>query len=497
MKKKKINLRFSLFIRIYCYFAFILAIFAILIGCIFMRLYASNMTQSYETQLMNQAKQLSGNVSTYLNNNDSANYYSYILSWQEILMIENTDVWIVANPDNPMKNAFTTVVLENVEQTADMKEVLQNAFSNEVSVNSSFDSVYGKTMLRAAAPIRDSGGNVVGAVLLNTFVELQDELITDSFYFIFISAIVAFLIAFIIAYVFARQLSRPIYVMRKTALELADGNYEQHTDISRNDELGDLASTIDVLAERLAQNEEMRKEMEQMRLDFFANVSHELRTPITVMRGYTETLNDGVVSKPEKIKQYYERMLKECKSMERLVGDLLILSKMQNPHFQIEKEPINLVQIFEDIIRSTTVIASRKNIQIVFEKENDCIMMLGDYDRLRQLFIIIIDNAIKFSNENSSIYISLKDTDPLSIEIRDEGIGIAEEELPFIFDKFYKSKLRQNASGSGLGLVIGKQIVLKHDGKIFVESEVGKGTTFRFEFHPFHDEDDINFDSEL
>lgn len=274
--------------------------------------------------------------------------------------------------------------------------------------------------------------------------------------------------------------------MRTTALKLAEGDYHKKTGIDRKDELGDLAATMDILSDRLLVNEEARKEIEQMRLDFFANVSHELRTPITVMRGYTETLNDGIVTNEEKIKQYYLRMLNECKSMERLVNDLLILSKMQNPHFQIEKEPINLVQVFDDIIRSTSVIASKKEISFDFKKDLDCIMMLGDYDRLRQLFIIIIDNAIKFSSEGSTIHIELISSNPITVMIKDEGPGISEDELPNIFDKFYKSKLRQNATGSGLGLVIAKQIVLKHGGKVFVDSKLDEGTVFTFYFEQYN-----------
>ena len=197
-----------------------------------------------------------------------------------------------------------------------------------------------------------------------------------------------------------------------------------------------------------------------MRMDFFANVSHELRTPITVIRAYTETLVDGVVTDEEKVRQYYERMLLECKRMERLVGDLLLLSKMQNPDFMVEKEPVNLMDIY---------------------------MVEGDYDRLRQMFLVIFDNAVKFSPENSTVHVTFseyekKDGARVYVSIRDEGIGISKEELPNIFEKFYKSKLRQNAKGTGLGLAIAKQIALKHGSDIKVLSEVGKGTEFVFEF---------------
>ena len=108
--------------------------------------------------------------------------------------------------------------------------------------------------------------------------------------------------------------------------------------------------------------------------------------------------------------------------------------------------------------------------------------MMGDYGRLRQMFLVIVDNAVKFSRENSKVYITMECDNEIRVAIRDEGVGISEEELPNIFDKFYKSKLRQNAKGSGLGLAIAREICLKHDGQIKVDSEVGQGTTFRFIF---------------
>jgi len=219
-----------------------------------------------------------------------------------------------------------------------------------------------------------------------------------------------------------------------------------------------------------------------MRMDFFANVSHELRTPITVVRAYTESLIDGVITDDQKKQQYYDKMLLECKSMERLVGDLLTLSKMQNPDFEVEKEPINLVQIFDELIRSVHMIEEEKNIKIEIAKDKDAYMMFGDYDRLRQMFLVILDNAVKFSPDNSTIYIGIQQFEHITISIRDEGIGIPCEELSSIFEKFYKSKLRQNAKGSGLGLAIAKQIALKHGGDISVKSQVGVGTEFIFTF---------------
>uniref|UniRef100_UPI00286F02F4 sensor histidine kinase n=1 Tax=Anaerosporobacter sp. TaxID=1872529 RepID=UPI00286F02F4 len=262
----------------------------------------------------------------------------------------------------------------------------------------------------------------------------------------------------------------------------AEGDYSLKINSNQQDELGDLARIFDILSERLAQSEEERKNLEQMRMDFFANVSHELRTPITVIRAYTEMLIDGIVTDPGKIASNYDRMLTECKGMERLVGDLLLLSKMQNPDFAVEKEPINLIQIFDDIVRNATAICLKKNITLNIRKDSESVMMLGDYDRLRQMFMVIFDNAVKFSKENSTIYIKIVCMDTIRISIKDEGVGISKEELPYIFEKFYKSKLRQNATGSGLGLAIARQIAVKHNGEIEVASELGKGTEFIFTF---------------
>jgi len=155
---------------------------------------------------------------------------------------------------------------------------------------------------------------------------------------------------------------------------------------------------------------------------------------------------------------------------------------MQNPDFVIQKEPVNLQQVFDDIIRSAGAIAIKKNITIEVVKDSPVSMILGDYDRLRQMFMIILDNAIKFSEENKTVHIKISNMDKIKVSIKDEGIGIEPNDIPNIFEKFYKSNLRQNASGTGLGLAIAKQIALKHDGTIEVTSTPGAGSEFLFTF---------------
>lgn len=481
---KTSTFRHSLFFQIYLYFTIILSVFAILIGFIFMELYEQNMVTNYEQQLISQAKTLSTSVSTYMNNQDVTHYNSYIIPWQEMLSIENTDMWILSNPDAkaPMSSDFVNINLDSMELSKDMERAIRAASKGNSSCIHSHEDMYGKSIIRVSTPIYDAGGNVAGILLLNNYTNLREKLSDNSQSIIFASILSALLISFVIAILFARLLAKPISEMRNVAIEYANGNYDYPTNINRKDEIGELAAALDILSARLTENEKERQYLEQMRQDFFANVSHELRTPITVVRGYAETLLDGVVTKPEKVHQYYQRILKECTSMQRLVGDLLLLSKMQHPDFQIEKEPVNLIQVFDDLLRSAKVLCSQKQIHLNFQKDTDYIFLRGDYDRLRQMFLVIMDNAVKFSPENSAIHVTITTQDKIVVSIHDEGIGIAKEEINYIFEKFYKSKLRQNATGSGLGLMIAKQIALKHNGTIQVESVLGQGTTFIFTF---------------
>jgi len=469
-----------LFLKTYTSFAAVITVFALLLGVLYMRMYEEATVKNYEQQLTQKAQAIAKRCSVYFIDNQATEWWKYLIMLFEL---EGTEIWSVSNPHAlyPLGNSMATN-LDSATLAKEYVEVAGIVFNNQIEIRTQFSSYHECDIVTVGVPVPGINGEVAGAILLISPVETQKEVVNSSWYMIFMSSMVALMVSFVIAIPFARSLTQPITSMRSTALELAAGNYDAETGINRYDELGELATTIDFLADKLAENEIERKNLDQMRLDFFANVSHELRTPITVVRGYTESLVDGVVSDEERRQQYYNRMLSECQSMERLVGDLLLLSKMQNPDFVIEKEPVTLQQVFHDLKRTAGVLADEKNIEIVVTQPETPCTMMADYVRLRQMFLVIVDNAIKFSAENSKIYITMEQADNIRVSIRDEGVGISEEELPNIFEKFYKSKLRQNAKGSGLGLAIARQICLKHDGTIQVQSTVGEGTTFTFTF---------------
>lgn len=483
--QKKIRFYNKLYFRFFCIFGITSSVLVLLVGVVFFRLYSRNTIHEFREQLEIDAGEIADKVEEYSESGEENGYSDYMDATQALLESQNVDVWIMPyyKSINHLRSAYTNSNLKYKELSKGMSRVMKRVYTKDgVYSNYGYDDMYDEELIRAGAPVHDSGGNVIGGVLLNANYAKRVETVDNVEKTVFIALLSAWFVSMCISFLLSKQLSGPISKIGRTARILAEGAYETKTGVSISGEIGELAETVDVLSDRLAENEKIRKEIDRSRMDFFANVSHELRTPITVMRGYTETLNDGIITDNDKIKNMYERMLNECKGMERLVGDLLTLSKMQNPDFMLNLEPVSLVQIFENAVKSARVLSEKKNITIRMEYNDEYCFMSGDYDRLRQMFLIILDNAIKFSHENSYIDIKLEKGEKLKASIKDYGIGIDEDMLPYIFEKFYKSKLQMNEKGSGLGLVIAKAIAARHNGKVEVYSKPGEGTRFTFTF---------------
>lgn len=475
-------------IRIYLSFVFVLVFTSLLTGAIFIKIYEKNYIRSYTSLLTKQGKTIARRVAKFEDRKKENQFQKYSVYIDEIERAEKTDIWIVSNKkaQKPLSDDYTNSEISKDTITAQMSYVLDCAYDGKIASNTAYDKVYGMVILYVAVPVKNiSTKETAGAVLLVSMVDRQTMGIKEGKSIISMSVFLSAFISLIVAVILSRYLSKPLEKIGKDISNIALGDYSGIDVKHPESQIGRLETNLDDLSNRLESAKEERENQEQLRMDFFANVSHELRTPITVMRGYAETLNDGVVSEEEMVREIYQKMLTECRGMERLVGDLFILSKMQNPDFHIEKEPVSIRQIFGDVIRSAREIGKEKNITItlkVMADEEDPCLMLGDYERLRQMFMIIIDNAVKFSDQDGEIIVCIEKNDKIEVSIEDFGVGISEEALPYIFEKFYKSKLKQNQKGTGLGLMIAKQIALRHGSDISVQSEVGKGTKFSFSF---------------
>lgn len=219
------------------------------------------------------------------------------------------------------------------------------------------------------------------------------------------------------------------------------------------------------------------KKLERIKKDFMVNVSHELRTPLTTIKGFVETLKDNIDDKPD----YYLNIIKKhTDRLIKIVDDLLSLSELEEKGLSFESEKVDVCLLVKNVIKIFEKEIEKKNLEVEFKAEKEKIVVPGDYFRLEQMFINLIDNAIKYT-EKGWISVNLRTVkDRLEIKISDSGPGIAREHLSRIFERFYvidKSRSRK-VGGTGLGLAIVKHIVLLHKGEIAVESEPGKGTSF-------------------
>ena len=225
------------------------------------------------------------------------------------------------------------------------------------------------------------------------------------------------------------------------------------------------------------------RKMDKLREDFIANVSHELRTPISMMQGYSEAIVDDIAQTDEEKKEMARVIYDESLRMGRLVNELLDLARMEAGHILLSVESIEVEPYLNRIIRKFHGLAKEKEIELSVQFEADEQFFRFDPDRIEQVLTNLIDNAIRHVPESASVLISGRtDERGLYIEVSDQGPGIPEEDLPFLFERFYKAdKSRtRGRSGTGLGLAIAKNIIDAHRGNISVKSKLGQGTTFSF-----------------
>lgn len=484
----------KIFWRVAVYFTVALIVLTGVAGLVFMRFNRRNVMNVYKEELKSLAQSVSQHVTESMTDDDVENFSAYLSAIKDFGDIRNADIWIFANPDSPepLNDRYVNVDISSIQpdKEVDKWALVTAAFHGKTKSYSGMDPVYGVDIMHIATPIKNARGEYVGAVMINGEMDYRENSIMQYQRYMMMSILIAFGISLLIAVFFSRQLVRPIIRIKEIALKMAAGEYAQKTEIQRKDELGLLADSMDILSERLVEVEEFRENLERNRRDFFSNVSHELRTPITVVKGYTETLADGYVEEREKQQEYYDRILHECAGMERLVSDLLILSKMQNPDFELETEVLNVIAVMQDSMRSMRVILGEKNIEAKLSYEDECSLIEGDYDRIRQLFLVFLENAAKYADEDTEIFIRIgRQNGIISVEVEDTGIPIAREAWDHVFEKFYRADNHGNKDGSGLGLMVARHIVERHHGKIWVTSDEVCKVCFHVEFHEVREED--------
>ncbi|MBE5774263.1 MAG: HAMP domain-containing protein [Clostridiales bacterium] len=222
--------------------------------------------------------------------------------------------------------------------------------------------------------------------------------------------------------------------------------------------------------------------MEQLRRDYVANISHELRTPLTGIRGMVEPLIDGYIDTEEEKQNFYRIIHKETIRLEKLVGEMLDMSRLQDGRLSVELEKLEIPGILQAAVGSVQAIADEAGIVLTVETDGTPLACMGNENRIMQVLVILLDNALSFTPSGGSITVHAKDMgDHVAVSVRDTGCGIEPKDLPLIFERFYKvDRSRMRTTGTGLGLSIAKLVVELMGGRITVESEPGKGAEFTF-----------------
>jgi signal transduction histidine kinase len=569
-------------------FIFITLLAVMLTGIVFMQLFKDYAYESKESLMRSRARTIAATMSQYVGSADTARGYGMFMRFLQTFT--EASVWITD------KQGTVTQLSEGTSSKAisslpkEAQAVIQSVLSGQEAVSESFDSLFNEAMLTVGVPMKDADGSVIGAVLLHAPITGITDSLARASNILLISLAIAMILSGALAVLYALRFTKPLKAMNAVALDMANGNYSARTELQRNDELGQLGNSLNMLSIKLdhtigqlkqekgklsdiitsisegiaafdgdgrllshnpvlpgllnlpddidaddltthlreagvfavvsevlntatgksitqkyenkvlkstvspilnqagkaagcvalVQDISESEKMEQLRRQFVSNVSHEFRTPLTVIQGSLEALVDHTIDETEDVQRYHEKMLTETKTLEKLVQDLLDLSRMEAGVLQMSLVPVDISQLLADVARSMQILADKKQIELKTDISTPLPSVTADYIRLRQVLVIILDNAIKFAPGHGFVEITARAEDGLYIRIHDNGPGFAGQDLAKIWDRFYTTDplAARNSTGTGLGLAIAKQIIDLHGGMIQASNCADSGACF-------------------
>ena len=310
---------------------------------------------------------------------------------------------------------------------------------------------------------------VAGGIFFNTQLPKMQDTVIRYLNMFLLSCVFAILLAFIFVYVQSRRITAPIKEINRAVLNIASGHFDQRLKVDTPDEIGQLASSFNYMAASL-------EHLEDMRSQFISDVSHELRTPMTSISGFVQGILDGTIP-PERQDEYLTIVRDECQRLVRMTNDMLEMSKMSSAEYKLDISTFDVNELMRLCIIQMEQKISSKNLELDVDFSSETMNVVADQDAIRRVIINILDNAVKFSYENTKISISIYGEDGKAyISIGNFGIGIAENEIKNIFDRFYKTDKSRNddKKGAGLGLSMVKNIINLHKQHIWVESSDAK-----------------------
>ncbi len=306
---------------------------------------------------------------------------------------------------------------------------------------------------------------------------------THDFLLLGLLLIFAAILSASFGYLLAASMTNSLGLLRQAAQRIAAGDFSTRVRLTEPDELAEVADAFNTMADQLEQSFSRQKELEQSRRDLVAAVSHDLRTPLTSIRAMVEALTDGVVSDPPTVQRYYNTIRLQIENLSGLINDLFELAQLDTAQLQLRLEPVNLNDLVSDVLESVQAEARIKEVTLRGIFGEDVPIVRAEMAKIQRVLYNLVQNAIRHTPKAGSICLETRlVSEGVQVDVTDTGEGIAPEDLPHIFEQFYRSeKSRSRATGgAGLGLAIAQRIIEAHHGRIWVESQVGQGSRFSF-----------------
>lgn len=354
-------------------------------------------------------------------------------------------------------------------------EILSTVLKSDYSELGDIDNLLPSVNFVYATALKDGSGNNIGSV----FATLSPKDIRSFFNAILriflLSAIVPITAMFFAEYIISYRLIRPLKLMASASRSMAKGDFSKRIPVTSDDEIGELAVAFNQMTNSLVQIEGTRRR-------FVANISHELKTPMTTIAGFIDGIVDGTIP-PEKHSYYLEIVSTEIRRLSRLVQSMLSLSKLESGEQQINRSNFDLYDMVLKIVVSQEQRIEERDLNITGLDDIESTIVNADYDLIYQVVYNLVDNAVKFTNKGGTVGFEISSFEnAVEFSIRNTGEGIAEKDLPFVFERFYKADKSRSVvkDSTGLGLYLANTIISIHGGKISVQSKVDEFTKFSF-----------------
>lgn len=469
--------------KLILYFILVIVVFAFVIGGLFGITVRRTTRTEVEQLLLDQSTKIADAIENNAQLTIDRTVLNTLLSR---VNLEDLQVWVVSS-----EGVITTITESRMGMnmmrdyhalSKGTQDLLGQVLTGEQLVSDRIRGVFNTETVTVGTPI-EVNDRVVAALFISASVTSINALTSSTIRILILSLGIGVVLAILLGYFLSLKFVKPLNRANEAVNTLAMGNYEVYLETNQKDEIGQLSNNINSLAKRLDDASKQSANLEKMRQNFIADITHELRTPVTIIRGLAEGVKDQVYPIEDSPK-ISEQIIHETLGMQRLIQDLLDLSKLEDPDFKLDKRSIELHDVLDDVVRSARALLDQKQQTLHLQIEPGSWSFNGDAQRLKQMFIAALDNASKFSTEHSDIeLIAKQEAEMVVIEVVDHGIGMNELKQKELFQR-YKKDSQNNPNGNGLGLLIVSKIAANHHIRLEVDSQVDVGTTIRFKI-PF------------